>query len=125
MHLLRSTDVVECDRSHRGRIEEIADWRIDERQVAVFADTEYGEARRFQPQERGVASALGVGLGREAVEPVERLDRHVRDQSIDQESAERRRMSLRDAEVLVEMECGDLLPSDSSGVTQDCEEFVL
>ena len=69
--------------------------------------TRHGSAAPQQPR---ISRALGLGVRRLAIQSVKRRHRHVVEQTLPQESPERRRMVRRHPRVLIHMESRDARP---------------
>ena len=110
--LLHAADIVELDRTDVERVIEMADWRIDEREMAVFADAHDDEARLGVVEQRGIAGAFRVGIGRLAIELMKRRDRYMIEQAIAQKAPEGCRMIGGHPGILVHVERGDARPID-------------
>ena len=117
--------LVELHHPHVRPLREVADRRVDEGEVAVLPDPEDGEGRARLPQQRGVARALGREVLRLAVEAVERGHLHVGEEPVDEEPPEGGRVVGGDADVLVEVERGELRPVDPGLLPQRGQELVL
>ena len=74
--LLAPARVVELHDLDVEGIGEVGDGRVVERQVTVLADAEAAQVERVGTKQHGVAVALGVEVGRVAVDVVERGERH-------------------------------------------------
>ena len=87
-HLLSLAGVVERDDLHRLGIVEVGDGRVVEGEVPVLADPQDGQRGPRLAQERRVAPALRLRIGRFAGQAVEGAHGHVGEEPIDQEAAE-------------------------------------
>src|SRR5712692_3508789 len=106
--LLAPAGLVELHDPDVELFREVADRGVDEGQVAVLAHAQDRQPRALALEQGGVARALAGLVGRVAVDPVEGPRAHVIEQPLAQEAPEGRRMARAHADVLVEMEGGDL-----------------
>ena len=112
VHLLHAADIVEFHGPHIPRIVEIADRRIDERQVSVLADPHDHQAGRRLPATVRRSARIRPPVRRFAIQLMKCRNRNVVEQAVAQEAAEGCRMVAGHPRILVHVKCGERRPID-------------
>ncbi len=101
--------------------------RIVEREVTVFTDADTSDVDRGDADKRFKTGDFSLGIGGFAVDLIENLQRlrSLSDETLAHVAAEGRLVLDRNANILVEMEAGNLRPVDAGLLDERLEELEL